>query len=63
MNDLSSTTNISITKISYSSTNINSISVRNNSNEIVHLYYDGNEILTLNPEQVGTANLNISLIN
>ncbi|MBO6022581.1 hypothetical protein J6P59_07565 [bacterium] len=49
--------------MSYNASNISNITVRNNTNENVELVYQGQDILSLKPNQVQTVNVNISLIN
>ena len=54
---------LTITNMSYNASNISNITVRNNTNENVELVYQGQDILSLKPNQVQTVNVNISLIN
>ncbi|MBO6072131.1 hypothetical protein J6P59_00465, partial [bacterium] len=54
INDLISTNNLTITNISYGMNNISSFYIRNNTNDIVNLIFNGNSVLTLQPGQTQT---------
>ena len=63
LNDFLNSNNLTVTNLSYSLTNINSVTIRNNSGENINVIFDGNLITTLLPHQIKTAYVNISLIN
>ncbi|MBO6094540.1 hypothetical protein J6P11_00660 [bacterium] len=63
INDLISTNNLTITNISYGMNNISSFYIRNNTNDIVNLIFNGNSVLTLQPGQTQTLTKSIALVN
>lgn len=63
INDLISTNNLTITNISYGMNNISSFDIRNNTNDIVNLMFNGNSILTLQPNQTQKLTKSIALVN
>ena len=63
INDLISTNNLTITNISYGMNNISSFDIRNNTNDIVNLIFNGNNILTLQPNQTQKLTKSIALVN
>ncbi|MBQ5492760.1 MAG: hypothetical protein IIT78_02650, partial [Mycoplasmataceae bacterium] len=63
INDLISTNNLTITNISYGMNSISSFYIRNNTNDIVNLIFNGNSILTLQPDQTQKFTKSIALVN